>query len=301
MNQKLDITSTEQLAMKIGVTTKILNEVSSNVKKYIYYKKITAGSKRRTFVSPNGKLKCILKALHKKVLQKIDIHSAINGGRKKMSIYKNAKPHCGQRAVATLDIKDFFPSISCKRIHRALTDIGFTKEVVNLLVKLTTCNGRLPLGFPTSSVLANIVLIPMAIRFQKLSDQHDLKCSFWVDDITLSGSLRVSKLKNLFYKIVTQEGFKINEEKSIKLMRNNKPQVVTKLSVNSTKPKVTKEYRKNLRSLLHSCLTQGPASQTNDCLKKFKRSLLGKICFVKSIDETQGIKLQRQFDRINWK
>lgn len=300
MNQKIDIKSIEQLSMKLGVTTETLNEVSNNIDKYIHYKKISKGRKTRTFVSPNGKLKCILGVLHKKVLQKVDMPSAINGGRKKMSIYKNAKPHCKKKAVATLDIKDFFPSVSCKRIHNALTGIGFTEDVADLLVKLTTCNGRLPLGFPTSSVLANIVLIPMAIRFQKLSDQHDLKCSFWVDDITLSGSLRVSKLKNLFYKIVTQEGFKINEEKSIKLMRNNKPQVVTKLSVNSTKPKVTKEYRKNLRSSLHHCLTQGPASQTNDCLKKFKRSLLGKISFVKSIDEVQGKKLQKQFDEISW-
>jgi len=300
MNQKINIKSIEQLSMKLGVTTEILNEVSNNIDKYIYYKKIIKGNKRRTLISPNGKLKCLLGVLHKKVLQKVDIPSAINGGRKKMSIYKNAKPHCGKRVVATLDIKDFFPSISCKRVRNALTGIGFTEDVADLLVKLTTCNGRLPLGFPTSSVLANIVLIPMAIRFQKLSDQHDLKCSFWVDDITLSGSLRVSKLKNLFYKIVTQEGFKINEEKSIKLMKNNKPQVVTKLSVNSTKPKVMKEYRNNLRSLLHHCVTQGPASQTNDCLKKFKRSLSGKISFVKSIDKAQGMKLQKQFDGISW-
>ena len=300
MNQKLDITSTEQLAMKLVIDEETLIEISNNTDKYIHHKIISKENKRRTLVVPNGELKHILKFLNIKVLQKIELPAVIKGGRKNMSIYKNAKLHCGQKAVATLDVKDFFPSISSNRVYHALIGAGFTEIVADLLVKLSTYKGRLPLGFPTSSSLANLVIIPMAHRLQKLADQHNLKCSFWVDDITISGSMRVGKLRNLINKIVTQEGFKINEKKGIKLMENNKPQIVTKLSVNSTKPKVMKEYRKNLRSLLRHCVTQGPASQTNDCLKKFKRSLLGKISFVKSIDETRGIKLQRQFDRINW-
>ena len=300
MNEKFDINSIEQLASILGFTPETLIEVSSNLKSYFHYRRFSKGNKTRTLVIPHGKFSDILKALNKKVLQKVTLPVVIKGGRKKMSIYKNAEVHCGQKVVATLDIKDFYPSISSNRVHHALLGIGCAEAVVDLLVKLTTCNGRVPLGFPTSPALANIVLISMANRFQKLSEQHNLRCSFWVDDITLSGSLRVSRLKNLFHKIVTQEGFRINEKKSIKFMENSALQVVTKLSVNSNKPKVMREYRRSLRSLLHRCIIQGPALQTRDCLKKFKRSILGKVSFVKSIDEEQGIKLRKQFDRINW-
>lgn len=300
MIEKCDIKSIEQLSLILGFTSETLIEVSSNLKSYFYYKRISKGNKTRTLVIPHGKFKDILKALNRKVLQKVALPVAIKGGRKKISIYENAELHCGQKVVATLDIDNFFPSISSKRVGHALLGIGCSEVVADLLVKLTTCNGRIPLGFPTSPALANIVLIPMANRFQKLSEQHNLRCSFWIDDITLSGSLRVSRLKNLFHKIVTQEGFRINEKKSIKFMENSAPQVVTKLSVNDNKPKVMREYRRSLRSLLHRCIIQGPALQTRDCLKKFKRSILGKISFVKSIDEEQGIKLRKQFDRINW-
>lgn len=300
MIEKFDIKSIEQLALILGFAPESLIEVSNNLKSYFCYKRISKGNKTRTLVIPRGKFKDILKALNRKVFQKVALPVVIKGGRKKMSIYKNAELHCGQKVVATLDIEDFFPSISSKRVSHALLSIGCAEVVADLLVKLTTCNGRIPLGFPTSPALANIVLIPMVNRFQKLSEQHNLNCSFWIDDITLSGSLRVSRLKNLFHKIVTQEGFRINEKKSIKFMENSAPQVVTKLSVNDNKPKVMREYRRSLRSLLHRCMIQGPASQTQDCLKKFKRSILGKISFVKFIDEEQGIKLRKQFDRINW-
>jgi hypothetical protein len=300
MNEKFDIKSIEQLSLILGFTSETLIEVSSNLKSYFYYKRISKGNKTRTLVIPHGKFKDILKALNRKVLQKVALPIIIKGGRKKMSIYKNAELHCGQKVVATFDIEDFFPSISSKRVGHILLGIGCSEVVADLLVKLTTCNGRIPLGFPTSPALANIVLISMANRLQKLSEQHDLRCSLWIDDITLSGSLRVSRLKNLFHKIVTQEGFRINEKKSIKFMENSAPQVVTKLSVNDNKPKVMREYRRSLRSLLHRCIIQGPALQTRDCLKKFKRSMLGKISFVKSIDEEQGIKLRKQFNKINW-
>jgi len=300
MNEEFDLKSIEQLASILGNSSETLIEVSNNLKRYFHYKRIRKGNKTRTLTIPHGKLNDILKALNKKVLQKVTIPLVIIGGRKKMSIYKNAEIHCGQKVVATLDIKDFFPSIGSKRVRHALLAIGCSEPVSDLMVKLTTCNGRVPLGFSTSPALANIVLTSMANRFQKLSEQHNLRCSFWFDDITLSGSLRVNRLENLFRKIVTQEGFLINKKKSIKFMENSVHQTVTKLSVNGTKPKVVKEYRRSLRSLLHRCIILGPKSQTSGCLKKFKRSILGKISFVKSIDEIQGIKLQKQFDKIIW-
>jgi RNA-directed DNA polymerase len=300
MNKKFDIKSIEQLASMLGFSTETLIEVSSNLKSYFHYRRFSKGNKTRTLIIPHGKFNDILKAFNKKVLQKVTLPVVIKGGIKEMSIYKNAEVHCGQKVVATFDIKNFYPSINSKRVRHTLLGIGCSESVVDLLVKLTTCNGCVPLGFPTSPALANIILISMANRFQKLSEQHNLRCSFWIDDITLSGSLRVSRLKNLFRKIVTQEGFVINEKKSIKFMKNSVRQVVTKLSVNGTKPKVMREYRMSLRSLLYRCRILGPESQTRGCLKKFKRSILGKISFVKSIDEVQGVKLGKQFNRINW-
>lgn len=295
MKQKVNITSTEDLATIIGVTTEKLIEVSGNIKKYIYFKRKTTGTKKRLFIIPNKELRRIQTPINKNVLQKIKVPQEIGGGKKKRSIYKNALPHCGQKTVVTLDIKDFFPSISSKKLKDTLVNIGFNEEVSAMIVKLTTYNGRLPLGFSTSPILANIVLMQTANRFKKLAEQHNLKYSVWVDDIAISGH-RASKFKNLFRKIVNQEGFEINEEKSIKIMKNSESQLVTKLSVNSRKPKVSKKYRKNLRAEIHNYKIQKENNYTNVDFKKRRQSILGKITHVQSIDKSQGNKLKKQLE-----
>ncbi|MDD5014563.1 MAG: hypothetical protein PHW73_05610, partial [Atribacterota bacterium] len=137
MNEKFNIKSIEQLASILGFDSETLIEISNNLKSHVYYKKISKENKRRTIVMPDEKFKAILKAFNRKVLQKVTLPAAIKGGRRKMSIYKNAQLHCGQKAVATLDIENFFPSISSKRVSYVLLGIGFSDIVVDLLVKLT--------------------------------------------------------------------------------------------------------------------------------------------------------------------
>lgn len=300
MVKRFKIYTIEELSTIIGFTPQTLFDVSNNIKSYFYYKRIKKGAKIRVLTIPHGKLKAIQKELNKNLFQKAVLPIVIKGGRKKISIFKNAEVHCGQKLVATLDIKNFYPSISSKRVYKVLISRGFSSIVADILVKLTTCNGRVPLGFLTSPSVANIVLASMAYRFERLSEQHNLVCSFWVDDIAFSGSIRVEKLENLFRKIVCQEGFEINEVKAIKFMTSSSRQAVTKLTLNSGRPKVMREYRRLLRTLLHKCIVEGPKDQTDDCLKKFRRSLLGKISYVGSIDKEQGVRLKGQFTKILW-
>ena len=88
MIEKCDIKSIEQLASILGFTPEILIEVSSNLKSYFYYKKISKGNKTRTLVIPHRKFKDILKAINRKVLQKVALPIVIKGGRKKCQYTK---------------------------------------------------------------------------------------------------------------------------------------------------------------------------------------------------------------------
>lgn len=301
MIQKNDIKAVKHLSGIIGGGPEILIDIIINQKNYVYYKKITKGNKTRLITVPAIQYKNVLKTINKKILQKIDLPFAIKGGRKKMSIYLNAKPHCCKEVVATMDIKDFFPSIHCKKVHKALVDIGFTEDLARLITTLTMYNGALPQGFPTSSALANIVIIPMAKRFQGLADKHNLEVSFWVDDITVSGSIRVAKLKNLFRKIIVQKGFAINEEKTIKIMKNNGPQYVTNLIANNDAPKVNKAYRKNVRAEIHSYKIQKEKNESTVDLKKKRKSIIGKITYIRGINKAQGDKLKKQMELVESK
>jgi hypothetical protein len=79
-------------------------------------------------------------------------------------------------------------------------------------------------------------------------------------------------------------------------MKNSEPQLVTKLSVNSGKPKVNKKYRKNLRAEIHNYKIQKEKNHTNVDYKKRRQSILGKINYVRDFDKTQGNKFKRQLE-----
>jgi len=292
MKKNNDIRAIETLSETTGVDQEVILDIINNQKKHIYYKSIKKGDKKRIIVSPGYEYKNLLKVIDKKILKKLDLPSAIKGGRKKESIYSNAKLHCEKEEVMSLDIKNFFPSINSKRVHRELVNRGFSENYATLIVNLTTCNGKLPQGFPTSNNIANMVITPMIERLQSLADKFGLTVTVWVDDITISGSHRVSKFKNLINKIIVQEAFTVNEKKAIKIMKKTDSQLVTKINVNSCKPRVQKGYVDNVRASIHKC------SNNSFLLEKNKKSLQGKISFVKSINKEQGAKLKKQFDSL---
>jgi hypothetical protein len=55
-------------------------------------------------------------------------------------------------------------------------------------LKLTTLHHHLPQGAPTSSMLANLALLPIHDEIAAVATEFDLRWSFYVDDIALSGS-----------------------------------------------------------------------------------------------------------------
>ena len=52
------------------------------------------------------------------ILSRIEPHKATHGFRQGRSIVTNAKPHLGTRTTVCLDLENFFPSISIRRVVR---------------------------------------------------------------------------------------------------------------------------------------------------------------------------------------
>jgi len=299
MEKIFSMNTIDELVVRLGVSKIKLEDMVANIKVHYKSRIIIKNKKKRRIDIPDADLKKIQRLINKRILQKINLPDTIQGSKKKGSIKKNAELHLTQKVVGNLDIKDFFPSITRARVKSVFIETGCSDIVADMLVKLTTWRGVLPQGVPTSSSIANLTLLNMDNRFKHLCEIHGLNYSFYVDDITISGNHRVEKLKKLFCKIIKQEGFDVNPDK-IKFCDKSNRQSVTNLVVNSGKANVPKEYYRLLRAILHNCKKFGPSTQTQTDLQTFRRSLIGKINYVLTINRNKGSMLLKEFDGIQW-
>ena len=155
------IVSLQQLAWSIRVPLQDLKRVADEAQAdwrlhYDHFAKRTGPSKVRLLYPPKPRLKDIHRRLNRYVLSQLDFGTKAHGSITGRSPETNAREHRGRPKLVTNDIKAFFPSISHRVVFRMLRDDhGFGSDVASLLTRLTTLEGRLREGAPTSSTLAN--------------------------------------------------------------------------------------------------------------------------------------------------
>jgi RNA-directed DNA polymerase len=266
----------------LDVSPDELKQITINIDKhYRNFDKSDAKGKVRSFNEPLGRLKKILGSLNK-LLQRVDLPDSVHGGRKGKSTKSNAEPHTGQPMVVAMDIKDFFPGIRPGKVYDMFVEHQHcSPDVARILTRLTTYEGKIPQGSPTSTIVAALVTKPLALRLQKLAEFHKGNFTQYVDDITFSGPEHLTKLKKLIAKIVRQEGFKINLAKT-KEMRAGTEQTVTGIRVNDGPDVPTKKIAE-VRALLDQ-LESGELEPT----EKIINSLKGKIQYISGPNKGAG-------------
>ncbi|HCJ67081.1 MAG TPA: hypothetical protein DHV62_07100 [Elusimicrobia bacterium] len=292
-----NLKTVEDIAFTIGVDEFQLREISQNIP--LHYKQIyirTSPTKIRKISKPNEKLKAIQKLVNKRILQRIPLPDSVHS-RKKRSILTNAEQHVGKEVIVSLDIKDFFPSISSLRVNQLFKKIGYNSEASAVLTRLTTLDGCLPQGAPTSPSIANLIITDMDKRFETLCAEQEFTYTRYTDDITISGDQYVRKFLPLFCKIVRQSGFLVNEK--IKVEPRSRRQETTGIVVN-VRPNIPKEKHRKISAIIHRCKTFGPSSVTNEDLSKFRERLLGHISYMSHINPTLGRRLLNDFNHIAW-
>jgi RNA-directed DNA polymerase len=242
---------------------------------------------------PIGKFRKVINRLQC-LLDRIELPDYLQGGIKGRSNITNASYHVGKPAVLNFDIKDFFPSITPKIVCRLFRKrLGCSPYVSEILTGLVTLDGQLPQGSPTSTVVANLIILPLANRLKTLSNKHRSDYGQFVDDGTLSGPRYIEKLRKLIEKIIQQEGFEASPKPhKRKTMYSNEEQIVTGIRVNKRldvpKQKID-EIKKELARF-----EQLP---TDNLSPKEITSLKGKIQYVASLNKTIGHRFEKQLKK----
>ncbi|MFC8151845.1 reverse transcriptase family protein [Bacillus paralicheniformis] len=198
-----------------------------------YTIKKKSGSNRE-IMAPSLNLKKIQRWILDNILIYFPISNYAMGFRKNVSIVDNAKLHVNKKLVYSLDIEDFFPSISEKRVYFLFYNSGYSSEVSYVLTRLLTFSGSLPQGSPCSPVISNILCKQMDESIGELTTQISCDYSRYADDMTFSVNevpALLSKL-NTIKKIIEFYGFKLNNFKE-RIQYNNQTQQVTGLIVNN--------------------------------------------------------------------
>ena len=201
--------------------------------------------KFRRISEPLPSLKEIQIWILENILSNVTLSPFAKAYRKKIGIIENLKFHQNQPMVYTLDLKDFFPSITTQSVENIFYSLGYSKLISNLLAKLCTRDNLLPQGAPTSPYLSNIFFKETDNIIADYCQSKKIKYTRYADDLSFSGDFDEKALYEIVKKNVEAIGLKINEEKT-KLMKTGTRQTVTGIVVNE-KPQVVFHKRNKLR------------------------------------------------------
>ena len=214
-----------------------------------------------------------------------------HGSVKERSAFTNASCHVGQDLLVSLDLESCFPSITNQMAFHALGDnLILSPTVAHLLTKLTTFEGHIPHGSPTSSMIANLVIAPVVEEIRaSIEEMHRgiKNQTQYVDDTTLSGfSNAPDELINQICRQFSRYGLRISRDK-IKVARSNKPQIVTGHLVNK-RVAIPREERARIRAAIHE-LSKTDADYPN--YKRLYNSAVGRVRRLAKFHPNQGGKL----------
>jgi hypothetical protein len=314
--------SPQQLAEALGLSVTELRWLTyhRDAATRIHYVRFTIPKRdgsQRPIWAPHKKLKAAQHWVLLNVVERLQVHGAVHGFLPGRSTLTNATVHTNSRIILKMDIKEFFPTITWRRVKGLFRKAGYREQISTLLALLCTESPRevvehagktyyislgprcLPQGAPTSPAITNILCLRMDQRIAGLAKKLGWRYSRYADDLTFSLPLghkdkpNLGKLMGLVKKIVAAEGFRIHPDKT-RIARRGACQRVTGLVVNGEgDPRVPRKVRRQLRAAIHN-LKQGKSSKEGESTA----TLSGLAAYIHMTNRELGAKLLEELSKL---
>lgn len=271
-----------------------------------HYNRFTIPKKKggvRVISSPKKRLRVAQGWLLLSVLDKLPVHDAAMAFRLGRSVVDNAARHQGKAVVVKVDLKDFFPSISWRRVKGLLESFGYNEGVATVMALIATETPRvavvldgvrkfaavgdraLPQGACTSPVVTNLLCRKLDSRLTGAAGTLGFTYTRYADDLVFSHDdpdAPVGMMLGMIRKIVEDEGYIVNEEKT-QVLRAAQRQTVTGLVVNGAEegPRVSRRDLRRFRAFLHHCETKGFEAMTSQIGKDARAYGKGYLAFIR--------------------
>lgn len=235
----------------------------------------------REICEPLPSLKEIQTWILENILYQCDVSVYAKAFVRGKSLKDNARFHRKQKVLMTLDIHDYFGSISSARVLHLFKSLGYTESVSVLLTSLCTFKGCLPQGAPTSPALSNIITRKMDEDIAIYTRKNKIRYTRYADDMSFSGDFSEGNVYSKIKHIVNSYGFKLNEKKT-RVRKHGQQQEVTGIIVNE-KIQIPKKKRSLIRQEIYYIKKFGLNSHLSrvglDYDKTYIKKLLGKVEF----------------------
>ncbi len=289
---------------------------SREVSTTTHYHRFTIPKKtggERVISAPHRRLKAAQHWVLANVLSPITLTEQAHGFVPGRSTVSNALPHLGAAIVINVDLEQFFPTVTYRRVKGMFRKLGYSEEVATVLGLLCSepdiaeaeldgtryfvARGprRLPQGAPTSPAITNVLCRRLDRRIGGWAKKHGYTYTRYADDLTISAKDKaapVGSMLQFLRKITTEEGFAIHPDK-VRVVRRGRRQEVTGVVVNA-KPGVPRDELRRFRALLHHIAKDGPkgkawgAAKADGTGANVLDAALGYAAYVAMVDKTKG-------------
>ncbi len=291
--------SIKEFSRLLGLSTRLIYLLTNKTENYYKTKKIPKNNgKTRTIFIPSYTLKIVQRWILNNILYKLkpsDYSMAFRKNTKKnfrYDIKQNAFYHLNTLYGLSIDLCDFFPSITSNKVYQVFKDIGYNSTASTILTNLCTLDGVLPQGAVCSPALSNLICVSLDSRLVGLCAKRDILYTRYADDMYFSCDNKglLLKIFPVIESIIKYEGFEINKNKlHFHTPRNKK--LITGIVVVPCKDKyelkASKQLKKRIRAEIFRCIMTGMYDNTNHI--KGEISYISFIQKENSIDYKQSI------------
>ena len=320
-NELPSLDTPQQLAEALGLTIPQLRSLAyhRDAATSLHYSRFTIPKRdgtERPIWAPKKRLKAAQRWILHNIVERLPVHGAAQGFLVGRSTLTNAAVHANPKTLLKMDVKDFFPTVTWRRVKGVFRRAGYRDGMSTLLALVCTeaprevvqLDGKtyfvslgprcLPQGAPTSPALTNALCLRLDRRLAGLAAKLGWRYSRYADDLTFSlpadhaGKPRLGALIGCVARVVKAEGFEVKDQKT-RVHRSGGRQAVTGLVVNGEgTPRAPRKLKREVRAALHN-LKNGKPLKEGESVER----LTGFAAYIFMTDPKLGRKLLDELKR----
>lgn len=291
----------EDLSTKFELNQQLME---SFIKSAPYRYKFHSINKRhggqREIAQPVKSLKIVQRWVVKHYLSKYPIHKIVATAYiKHKSIKDFAEPHKNNAFLLKLDFSNFFNSIKLADFYQFCNEKQVPEEDREFLGLLLFCKRKddcyLSIGAPSSPCLSNILMYEFDTKVFEFCKENNIIYTRYADDLAFSTNktyILEDKLLNFITTLCSEisypKNLKINDEKTIFTSKKYNRTLTGLVISNNGSISIGRNKKRKLRAMAHKAKLEQLSSEQ-------RRTLIGQIAFLKSIDLTFANQLEEKY------